>query len=574
MMIKNILCLGVLLGFLSVSAQTVNYNGLGRAYVTDDHFHGNLIENDTTSPSSGTGGYFIFDLGLNISPSEALKAQTIMRSKMVFGGFFGDGANFEFRQFKISGVLGQNKKGIKYEMGDLDLQLSPFTLYNFEESFNAYESDVFAQRRDIVHYENFNFGNAWRLQGVNLSTKLAFDKVIQSAYIQAFGTRTKNSTTFQTPDQFFIGARVGVVQSEMFTLKGNVVRFFNAGSTTSLPSNQFSNTVASTELNFQHGFGENKLKIDVETGMSNFSYSEVTTAQSVSLDDYFSLTKTAYEFTKLNLQLGASYRYVGFDFLSSGSQTRRIYDGGVPSVFGSVNENTAFRQPTVFDRYSQEAIYNQTLSSNLMSYNPRFNLVSPYGVATPNRQGVEVSVKSIDDKKWYEYDLAVQAISEIVGEGISNKRSFTSLQVGTKVKVNELLKQKKQLNLILGARSEQSKRNDALVDFSTLSLDIGVDWEFAKHAFLQGAFKGVVSSGQEYIGVRNQFNEITDYAVYGSADQNANITENVISVGTKYEFGKYSVFSFSVHLLNLANEDQQAVDYSIREYFIGYTLKF
>ena len=571
---KNIILIGVLLSILSVRAQIVTYNGLGRTYIADDYFTGALIDKDTVSPSSGTGGYFLFDLGLNIHPSDALKVSTILRSKMTMGGFFGDGSSFEFRQFKISGILGKQGKGVKYEMGDLNLELSPFTLYNNEESFHKYEADVFAKRREIVSYENFNSGNTWRLQGVNLSTKFLFDNVIDNATVQVFGTRLKNSINFQSPDRFFMGSRLKLVKNENLSVASNFAYLTDAKSTINTDADQYNNGVVTGEVVYNKDINDNKVLVELESGVSFFKFHESATDATTSLNDYLHQLQLSYGVSKLNLEIGLGYRSVGYDFISAGSQTRRIYDQGVPSTFGAINSGTDFRMPTIFDRYSQESIYNQMLSPVLMSYNPRYNLVSPYGVATPNRQGFTLELNSIDAKKWFAYEVKVDKVKEIVGEGIANKRDFTLAQIGTKVKLNQVLKTKKELNLIGGVKSESVTRADDLVGFSNLSFDAGIDYEVVTNFFLQGAYKTIISSGKENIGVRNQANEITSYKVYGPNQLNSDITENVVSMGVKYNFAKHSVFSLSAHLMDLHNNNNEAVNYTIRQYFVGYTLKF
>src|SRR6185437_3065995 len=159
-------------------AQTVYFNGLGRALVTSDGSKGSIYDTtsaqnpnnvhgshaDTASPKRGVGGYTIFDLGVNAQPNETLRASAIFRIKNVFGGFYGDGSFITFRQLRLDGII---SKVVKYEIGDIDLGLTPYTLYNFDESYHDYEADVFAIRRSVVHYENFNFGNKWRLQGAH-----------------------------------------------------------------------------------------------------------------------------------------------------------------------------------------------------------------------------------------------------------------------------------------------------------------------------------------------------------------------------------------------------------------------
>src|SRR5690606_26351041 len=120
-------------------AQGVYFNGLGRAIVTNDNLSGLALDSDSIGsiPDSkhdrkGTGGYTLFDLGINAQPSENLRANAILRVRNEFGGFYGDGSFLEFRQLRLDGIL---NKVVKYEIGDIDLSMTPYTLYNFSEMY-------------------------------------------------------------------------------------------------------------------------------------------------------------------------------------------------------------------------------------------------------------------------------------------------------------------------------------------------------------------------------------------------------------------------------------------------------
>lgn len=569
-----ILFFATILAINSLNAQVVSYNGLGRTIIQDDNFKGKLIEDDSLSPSSGTGGYILFDLGVNIHPSKVLKASAILRSRMEFGGFFGDGASLEFRQFHISGIVGKDNKGLKYELGDLDLKLSPFTLYNNEETYAEYESDIFKQRREIIEYENFNIGNNWRLQGINLSGNLIFDKVLERADLQLFGTRQRNSISFEEPDRFLFGTNLKITQSKNILLNINATHFTDAPSTINTPSNKYENTVVTGNLVLNKVKKGKGVKVSIESGLSNFSYENVEEDRANNLNDIFSHAEVEGKLESINLALTLGYRYVGFDFLSVGAQTRRTLDYGVPTIFGSVRGATAFRSPVIFDRYSEQGIYNQELSPTLALYNPRYNLVSPYGVATPNRTGFSVGIADIKKSEWISYGVTFNLLTEIVGEGTEAKRNFTELKGGTNLQVNELINRDKSAIVSFGARHETSNREDDLVNFSVLSLDAGLDLEVLKNLYLQVGYKHVLSSGNEFLGVRDEFNELVSYTPFNTQEGNSNIREQILSTGLKYNFGKYSVFTFNAHFVDLNNRDISEDNYQIHEYFFGYTLKF
>lgn len=575
-MIKKIVFTIIMLFYLMTGAiaqsKIVSYNGLGRVYITDDNLKGNITKGDTVSTNAGTGGYILFDLGLNVHPSELLKATAILRAKNQFGGFFGDGASFTFRQFKLSGILGVRNQGLKYEIGDLDLMMTPYTLFNNYETFYTYESELFSARRDIVSYENFNYGNNWRLQGINTATNFNFTSIIKKAAINLFATRSKNSVNYEFPDRFIFGGNVGIVQSKNLTLGVNYIQLKDAAKSINTPTYAYSNNVLTGTYDLKGKIGTVTLGTKGESGMSSFSYNDYSSKKDSSYSDMFFDVGVYVE--KNALKISAYYNHVGADFISAASQTRRTFDNGQPQIFNRVNFNTENRAPNLFDRYSQEAVYNQSIFPVLMNYNPRYNLVTPYGKATPNRQGVTTNLEFADNKKIVSSTASVALLSEVIGEGTTLKRKFTTAYGGFVLNVDKLMNYKKVIKINAGAKYENSTREDDLVGLTNLSYDLGLTVEVLKKLSLLAGFKHCNSEGKEYTAVRDQYNAIAGYTVFDALNKNINISENILSTGVQFKFGEYSVFSISTHLLSSKNRDYAASNYEIEQYFFGYTLKF
>ncbi|HEY8402605.1 MAG TPA: hypothetical protein VIK89_15155, partial [Cytophagaceae bacterium] len=215
---KNFSLLFITLLFITLHTQAqteFGLNGLGRVVVESDKLDGNLLKNDSTTTNKGVGGYFLFDLGTNLKVNNNLKASAILRVKNEYGGFFGEGTSFEFRQIMINGKIG---KYVSYDIGDMYLSLTPYTLHSFDEMYNTYEAEIFKQRRQIVQYENFMHKNDWRMQGVHASSSFQFNKGIKELSVRAFGTRTNPTNDVDVPDRVFVGSRVGVVQSDLLSV--------------------------------------------------------------------------------------------------------------------------------------------------------------------------------------------------------------------------------------------------------------------------------------------------------------------------------------------------------------------
>ena len=102
-----------------------NFFGLGRAVVSNE----TLVDTTSTDKNATTNGYTLFDLGVQMERGDVFRAHAILRVRNEFGGFYGDGVSFDFRELRIEGLI---SKKIKYEIGDLDVSLTPYTIHNFE----------------------------------------------------------------------------------------------------------------------------------------------------------------------------------------------------------------------------------------------------------------------------------------------------------------------------------------------------------------------------------------------------------------------------------------------------------
>jgi hypothetical protein len=582
---KNLLFVAVLaLGALNiVKAQTVYFNGLGRAIVTNDRLKGLALDPatpgskpDTANNRKGTGGYTLLDLGVNAQPNESLRASAILRVRNEFGGFYGDGSRLEFRQLRLDGVL---NKVVKYEIGDIDLSLTPYTLYNFDEMYHDYESDLFAIRRSIVNYENFNFGNNWRLQGAHASSAIKFNKVIEKIGINGFATRTRRTNFVDLPDRILVGGDVDLVQSKFLTLGFNVVQLKDI--TKSVPSTitNFNNTVWSGDLKLQFELAEKiGLGVNGEFGQSSFSYdSAKVKVKSLGSfkDNGFSDFGAFVKYIPFNLKAYGSYRYVAPLFSSPGAQTRRIYDMGTAQLFPTIGNNEVVaRTPILFDRITDESLRNLAIQTRLMTFLPEFNNITPYGLATPNRKGITVGVSAGGAEKAFSADVIFDKLNEISGEGVTsatgeNTRSFTGIKAGASIAINKLIKFEKGLSINFGYRSEKTERTVNPVDFKSTLIDAGLTVEVVKQLDLMGGFKQLSASGNEFLAVRNPYNEITGYRTY-----DIDTKQNIAAFGLRYRFSRNNFFTAQGHWVNFTNNRSKFDNYKINQVFLSYTMVF
>ncbi|MFN3406041.1 MAG: hypothetical protein ACK40G_18245 [Cytophagaceae bacterium] len=560
--------------FSDASAQNVYFSGVGRALVTNETLK------DDTDPASklkATGGYTIFDLGIYASPNEVLRGGVILRARNEFGGFFGQGAGFEFRQLQMEGIIA---KKVKYELGDIYLTHTPYTLWNSENiySFNKYESPLFTIRRDIVNYENFFIGNAWRMQGFNAKSKVNFTKGAESAEIRAYGGRTMPTNFLSIPDRYFYGGRVDVVQSKYFRIAGNLAGISDIAGTVKNASVNYENLVYTADFALTGEINDKfKLSFTGEAGASKFQLKRESDSLRNEFNDYFYDLGLKATHKPMNLTVGVSYRNVGFNFNSPMAQTRRIAQPGDIGLttFPMMNNGLTTRPFTLFDPYVQETnFYNQSISTTLMNYLVQYDMVEPYGKATPNRKGFTFSADMSKPDELFNAGLDVSLLSEIVSEGDSvtqAKRKFTMIRGGMVFNVNKLLKMEKKIALHAGYRAESSRRDGTNpVNLSNSLMDLGMSVEVVKNLQLLGGVKLFNVKGEEIQNGRDELNQIVSF---GPA-ANFNESQNIIAAGLRYDYDKSGYFSMHYHLVDFKNGLVPNQNMNMNQMFFVFGLKF
>ncbi|MBX9853553.1 MAG: hypothetical protein K2X86_17555, partial [Cytophagaceae bacterium] len=516
-MIKKVtLALSIFSAFLftELPAQNVYFTGLGRALVTNDGLKDNT---DTASKMKASGGYTLFDLGVYAKPNEVLRGGVILRLRNEFGGFFSDGASLEFRQMQLEGLIA---KKVKYEIGDIYLTHTPYTLWNEKNiyNYNKYEAGIFSLRRDIVYYENFFVGNAWRMQGFNAKSKINFSKGVDSLGIRAYGGRTMQTNFTTTPDRYFYGGRLDLAQSKYFRIAGNLAGISDIAGTVEDAEVDYDNMVYTTDFSVTLDQEKFKLALNGEAGASHFELDRAIDTTHHEFNDFFYDAGVEATYKPFNLTLGASYRDVGFNFNSPMAQTRRIASPGDISVmtFPVMNDGTTGRPISLFDPYTQESrLYNQAISTTLMNYFVQYDMVEPYGKATPNRRGFTFSANIEEKDKLFNAGIEANLLSEGVSEGDSltkEKRKFTLIRGGLVFNVNKLMEFEKLIAINAGLRMESSTRGGTNpVDLSSSLIDVGLDLEVLKDLHLLGGAKLFSVKGTEIQTGRDELNQIVSF---------------------------------------------------------------
>lgn len=565
--------IGVLGMCFSLKAQDkpsiIYYHGLGRAVIGSSSVDesSNFMANDTTSDKRDLSGQFLFDLSTNIEPNKQLRINSILRVTNEFGGFFSQGSALEFRQVRIYGVVA-NK--VAYQIGDIDLQMTPFTLHNNDEMSHAFESSIFSQRRDIVQYENFNHGNTWRLQGAQANFSILPTLLFDEIKFDAFGTRVRQTDYLTTPDRLMTGGTVSLIKNKTFEAKGHGITLFDVAGTSPDTIVDMKNTVVSGEVRYKKEMNQNQLEVKLEGGRSLLKGTDLTDEVSASRVGGYLDSEILYHLKNKNANISIGFSQVTNDFFAAGAQSRRIFiekeNVLFPSGLNGVNRGTH-----VFDRLTDLSLYNQTITTGLMAYHPLFNNVLPYGKATPNRKGLNFRWSSGHTDSLVYTSIKGVRLSEVEGEGVAEKRQFILIEGGVKINAKKAFSMQRKLNATLGVKYEQSTRSGiAAMELNSATFDAGIEWEIVKALDLIAGMKLIKGSGNEFTKQFDAFNQIIAFDDEIKYEQ----TQSVSSIALRYRFSDYNFLSFSGNLISVNDKIQESLNYQFKQWFVNYTLKF
>lgn len=583
--INIFLFIGAFVAAFSSKAQTTFFlDGNGRAVTTTDQIKGELVEGDTSTliPNKGVGGYTLFDLGVNIEKDKAFSANAVLRARNEFGLFWGDGTSLEFRQIRLEGVIG---KGVKYEIGDIDIEMTPYTVFNAEEMYSKYEGDVFAVRRGILEYENFNNGNVWRLQGAKTYTNILFSKGIEKLQLSGFGVRTQPANQVGQSDRVLAGFGAKAIQSKNLEIGVNYVGINNLPISTSLI--EYTNSVGSLTLGYDRDLNDDLgVFLDGEYGGSTYKLARIQDDKEVTKEDFFYDAKLGVKYAPLNAKLSVGMKNVGADFSNPAAQTRRFNAGANPTSFSTIPDTVGSsigttRYATLFDRFTNESGYNRSLSTQLQSFNPQYNNISPYGPASPNRKGLTIALSIGDEDSLYEASFAYDMMQEVRADNNAEAqtRSFTGIQGGVLFNINKAIGLENDLSVSVGYRSEATTRSgiDA-IDLSSAMIDFGITYEVLKNFDVMAGYKAYTAEGNEYIAVLNEFNQYSDLPAVVSYD----FSESMLSLGIRFRFSEDAAltanFNAVSYVNNFESEDldlsRENSSYDMSQLFISYIMKF
>ena len=570
---------------------TIQFNGLGRTVLSRAGIEGDILTADTNTIDQITNGEFLLDLQVNARPNKTSEVQTILRLRNEFGGFFGAGQSIEVRELWARGII---VNFLKYRVGDMDIALSPYTLFSPDEEGFVNEPALFKPQKQVIHYEQFYTDeNTRRLQGGQLEFGLNFGSILEDMEVSSFVARIRGTDFFNIPNQIVTGGKVNFSSVSLKDSTGiqadvglNLVYLYDDLQSGEAVSG-IRNTVYSIDYDVSIYDNEDfSLNLSGESGRSTVANAERITdadgeeenVRTFEEDDTFADVGLTFKLKKHKLEFSASYIDVGPEFFSSGAQSKRVEFGAedIPiekEFYDRIGTENFFRQISLFDISRDRAIYTFRTTEQLMDFDPRYNNTLPYGDATPNREGFKIGINYGEKNDNITASFNGAFLSELRGQGTNELKDFTLLKATADVNVHQFLGWKNKVKATFGIQRETTERGGVEVeqiDLSSTLIDLGLEFElFSKFEILLGA-KLFESEGNEFVPLLENFNDVLNFPTNSMFDDE----ENLLGIGIKYEFKKdiyltlqYQTFSSVLGTDNLNN-------YDLQQLFVLYNMEF
>ena len=563
---KHILTVLTLLFVLQMQAQTakkVTFVGGARSEMTGARFNSNDSVPDTVTNKRNSGGYALVDLGFNIRPNKHTEILGMYRIQNKFGGFWGSGVSFDVRQLWIKGVVANT---LRYQLGDINVKQSPFTLYNHHADQFDTMPTLFMIQNQIVTYDKFYYAdNSWRMQGAHINFGLDFSKYIQGIQCNAFINRLNATNFANIPDRLMRGSSIDVMfnASNQLTWHNNVI--FDVPGTV-ITASKFVNAVNSLAYTSKLKIGQEHIKLHGEMALSQYAYKG--DSLSPQLNDYAIRLEAHYRHTASKLDFELSYLNIGPDFRSFGAQSKDVNYALETTLFNRYTNAQVSRPIGFMDVLGQSSVYNRTISTQLMPDNMLYNIALPYGTATFNRQGLGINIKKQLPKKLYaavKYNL----LSEIRGQGTLALRQFQSVQ-GTVLKTMSF-KHPIQLSLMYKYQSSQRQSDQAVesVDYHLSHMLLGIQYNLMADLDLVLNYGILTNKGYEFSGDRNAYTELVYFNKV-----NYQLKQQISSLGLKYTFGPKAYLSTYFQRFDYLNQAQSNLNYKLTQFNVLFNQLF
>jgi len=529
------------------------YDGNAKVMYNRDALNGDLKDLDTVSTRSNGGGFTLVDLGLHFTPIDDIEISSTIRLQNEFGGMWGNRSVVELRDLTAKGVI--NNK-IKFSVGDIFLKQTKFTLFNYDQELSKNEPSVFNFYRDFVNYENFYKANYWRLQGIQTNFSYNMYNFVEQVDVDAFTARVRGLEWLGKPELLMIGGSAVIQLSNKMSIGTHYINTFEVLSSSNTTVSYY-NPVLNTQLSYTGDINDIPYELLIEGGFSKRGWEGDDLAPEVSGNFIQTSFKSKNKISNINF----GFRYVDTDFRSIGAQTRRVVFDNTPTSYPYYSNNYTQRKVSLLDIISDPKIYNQSLSTSLMNYNPMYSSVMPYGDATPNRIGVNADIDKIKILDYLSAGISLQYFSEIIGQGTTQKKNFNKSSLFVNLDLDKLLSLKNKVNLEGGINFESVKRDGSdfeKIDFNSNLYSGSISIEIIKNLNIIGGAKVFYADGNEFISERDNYDQVIDYS-----NNLFKSKETILIGGIQHHFTEDIYFTLQYNQFNVLDKTAAEDEFSL-----------
>ena len=515
------------------------------------------VDGDTMNVSKANYGHSLIDLGILVRPSANTEIATEFRLRNELGGFWGGAVTYGIRKLTLKGVVND---AIRYKIGDIDLEMTPYTLYNNNYQDVVNEATVFQMAREVIDYENYFSGNAWRQQGVQSSYGFYLNnETFKSIDVNLFSTRNSTADlSSASPERLFSGGQISL-NTSYGLITFHSANLFDLKNTVN-DMNLYYNSVNTVSANISLADFP-KFSLNYEGGTSKANYDDIVEEETVTIQDYFWNLGLSYSPSN-KIRLSVNGINTGPQFRSPAAQNIRLGYSSSSNVFPTIGNNLAVRNMGLVDYLYNDVFYYKTFDSQLDLYNPAFSNALPYGLATPNRKGFSVSLDELAIKEQLNLSSEIHMMSEIIGTGTTQLKSFMKF-------VAKANYDYKKWSANAGLAYESTSRDGQVyekIELSSMLFDFGVDFDLTEQLSILFGTKYHMADGNELLAVYDSYNNPLYFDPISYKEQKQMLN----SIGLMVNFSERSKLTAS--LSSFSQKAEQV--YTINQLQLLYRLNF
>ena len=526
-------------------------------------------ENDTTTARKVQGGHTLVDLGVNIQPNENLLVQGMVRIRNDYGGFWGSGVSFDVRQLYIKGIIADV---VRYQLGDINYKLTPYTFRNSAPRLHEREGVITSKQLQQLDYDLFYYDDhTWRQQGAAVDFALLSEKVVEEVAFDLFTSRIAASDLNMTDDRLYSGGSVVVTQSEFLKLGLQAATLYDFKGTSN-STIYIRNPVYTGSAELSHNLGNTALNLAFEGGQSRLTWEG--DADAPIIEDFFYDIQAKASWKETGLSLLAGYRDVGPGFRSPGAQTMRIRFNGAPRAYQRYGNDQELRPISILDLYRDASLYQTQIRAGLMTYDPRYDNATPYGVATPNRRGFLLRASYEDPSDRWTIEAESEMLSNVVGEGTDALKQFMTTSLFAELRGENILGLTNRRLWLNGIWSMQNTTRNGVesfenVDLGTRMFNLNLTATIFGDFDILGEWRSRSTDGFDLVSIRDEYTQIIGFTEY-----QLDYSEQLFAAGLQYRFSEKTNLALWWQNFDWKDEQGETLDYSIDTWSLLFTMNF